>query len=159
MFGRQRKGRVTGIGGVFFKAKDAKGLQAWYQEQLGITPRADGTVAFEWREKHQPEREGYTVWGPFPQDTQYFDPSEAPFMVNFRVDDLDALLAILRDAGVEVDEKIEEYEFGRFGWAMDPEGNRIELWEPPEPKPEGARTGRYVGTDVRLASRVPPEGG
>lgn len=124
--------RVTGIGGIFFKAQDPDGLKAWYREHLGIVPDADGYITFEWREKHDPDTVGATIWGPFGHDTKYFHPSTKPYMFNFRVDDLDALLAELRAAGVEVDDKIEEYEFGRFGWIMDPEGHRIELWEPPQ---------------------------
>jgi predicted enzyme related to lactoylglutathione lyase len=89
-----------------------------------------GGFQFRWRQDENPESRGCTVWSVFKQDTRYFDPSEKPFMINYRVDDLDAVLAALRSKGVVVDEKIEESEYGRFGWAMDPEGNRIELWEP-----------------------------
>lgn len=125
-------GKVTGIGGVFFKCRDPKGLIEWYRTHLGLEPEDHGSAMFHWREHDDPEREGFTVWGPFSEDTAYFDPSKRPFMVNFRVDDLDAILASLREAGVEVDDKVEEYEYGRFGWFMDPEGTRIELWEPPK---------------------------
>ncbi len=124
--------RVTGIGGIFFKSQDPKKLKGWYQEHLGITPDAEGYIHFEWREKDDSDRVGYTVWGPFPHDTDYFNPSAKPFMVNFRVADLKALLEQLRKEGVQVDDKVEEYDFGKFGWIMDPEGNRVELWEPPE---------------------------
>ena len=124
-------GRVTGIGGIFFKSRDPQQLKSWYQQHLGIVPDQGGYVAFQWREKDDPDNVGYTVWGPFGEDTKYFDPSTKPYMLNFRVDDLDALLAQLRSEGVEVDDKVEEYEYGRFGWIMDPEGCRIELWEPP----------------------------
>ncbi len=123
--------RVTGIGGLFFKAEDPEKLKTWYSEHLGLAPNDHGTVAFEWRDLDEPERVGSTLWAPFKRDTTYFDPSLKPFMVNFRVADLDALLEQLREEGVEVDDKVEEYEYGRFGWIMDPEGNRIELWEPP----------------------------
>jgi len=126
--------RVTGIGGIFFKADDPKKLQAWYQEQLGILPDKDGYVAFHWREANDPERIGYTVWSPFPRDTKYFDPSPSPLMVNYRVENLDRMLEQLRKAGAKVEDRIEEYEYWRFGWVMDPEGNRIELWEPPKEK-------------------------
>ena len=122
--------RVTGIGGIFFKSRDADGLKAWYREHLGIEPGTDGGGAFEWREIDAPERKGYTVWAPFPHDTQYFAPSDASFMINYWVRDLDRMLDQLRRAGVTVDERIEEQPYGRFAWAMDPEGNRIELWEP-----------------------------
>ena len=112
--------RVTGIGGVFFRARDPEALVAWYAEHLGV-PVNEGYVVFpESRDTH---------WVPFSQDTEYW-PAEKQAMVNFTVRDLDAMLAQLRDAGVEVDEKIEEHDYGRFGWATDPEGNRFELWEP-----------------------------
>ncbi|MEE8272070.1 MAG: VOC family protein [Alphaproteobacteria bacterium] len=127
--------RVTGIGGVFFKARDPDRLIDWYRDRLGIAPAEDGNVAFHWRESDDPDRRGRTIWAPFPSDTQYFEPSTAPFMINYRVDDLDALLERLRAAGVEVDDRVEEYDYGRFAWVMDPEGNRIELWQPTENPP------------------------
>jgi catechol 2,3-dioxygenase-like lactoylglutathione lyase family enzyme len=123
--------KVTGIGGVFFKAKDPKALQAWYAEQLGVPVSAHGAVVFEWGDPAHPAGKGQTVLAQFASDTKYFEPSTAPFMLNFRVRDLDAMLAQLRAAGVRVDDKIDESEYGRFGWAMDPDGNRLELWEPP----------------------------
>ncbi|MEE9270172.1 MAG: VOC family protein [Candidatus Krumholzibacteria bacterium] len=126
--------RVTGIGGIFFKAQDPKKLASWYRESLGIEPDADGSVAFKWREEENTDRRGYTIWSPFPMDTSYFDPSASSFMINYRVADLDAILEQLRSQGAEVDDKIEESEYGRFGWVMDPEGNRLELWEPPVEK-------------------------
>ena len=113
--------RVTGIGGVFFRAQDPQTLQAWYVEHLGV-PESDGYVIF-------PESRN-TVWAPFPADTHYW-PAGRQGMVNFTVGDLDAMLAQLRETGVEVDEKVEVLEgIGRFGWGTDPEGNRFELWEP-----------------------------
>src|SRR5436853_7103893 len=115
--------KVKGIGGVFFKAKDPAKLQTWYVEHLGITPEMDGYVSFWWKQTDNPD-EQYTVWSPFPEDTRYFEPSKAPFMINYIVDDLDSLLAELRAKGVPVDDKVEEMEYGRFGWATDPEGNR-----------------------------------
>ena len=123
--------RVTGLGGIFFKASDPKATQAWYAEHLGVVPDTDGYVSFKWRERDEPERTGYTVWSPFKPDTDYFAPSERPFMVNFRVADLHALLAALRAEGVTVMDAIEESEFGKFGWILDPDGTKIELWEPP----------------------------
>ena len=124
---------VMSIWGVFIKSQDPKKLQAWYEEHLGIEPDAHGSVVFKWREKDDPEQVGYTVWAPFKQDTKYFDPSTAPFMVNFRVADLYGLLEQLRAEGVTVADETEEHEYGKFGWIMDPDGNRVELWEPPEP--------------------------
>ena len=130
--------RVTGIGGIFFKANDPDKLATWYREHLGIAPSADGSVVFRWREDKTPETRGYTVWAPFPAATRYFDPSTAPFMINYRVRDLDLVLAELAKEGVTV-ERREDSEFGRFAWLQDPEGNRIELWQPAgEPPPEAA---------------------
>lgn len=125
----EERGRVTGIGGVFFKGRDHEKLRAWYREQLGIDIGEHG-ADFTWRHREAPEHVGHTAFSIFADDTRYFDPSESRFMINYRVDDLDALLAKLRAAGARVDEKVDDYDFGRFGWAMDPEGNRIELWQP-----------------------------
>lgn len=119
--------RVTGVGGIFFKARDPQGLSAWYARHLGLSIEEFGGTLFH----DDSTLPGYLVWSPFKEDTKYFEPSSKPFMVNFRVDDLDALLVALRGAGVQVDARIEESEFGRFGWIMDPEGNRVELWQPP----------------------------
>jgi predicted enzyme related to lactoylglutathione lyase len=118
--------RVTGIGGAFFRARDPERLRDWYVQHLGLEPAPDfiGTIF----------RAGdgdVTVWSLFPADTEYFGRREQQLMVNYRVADLDAMLAQLREAGVELDEKIEEHEFGRFAWGVDPEGNRFELWQPP----------------------------
>lgn len=119
---------VIGLGGFFFKARDPKALAAWYAKHLGldINPDFGGAIFPE-----NARRPGHTVWCPFKGDTQYFAPSAKPFMINFRVDDLDALLAQLRAAGVQVDAKVEKSDFGGFGWSIDPEGNRVELREPP----------------------------
>ncbi len=125
--------RVTGIGGIFFKTQDPQALYQWYEKHLGIPRALDGASAtFEWREADDPEGKGMTVWSIFPRDTKYFDPSAAPFMINYRVDDLDALLAALQEEGVKIDPHREDYDYGRFAWIMDPAGNRIELWEPPK---------------------------
>ncbi len=125
--------RVLGLGGIFFKANDPEKLAAWYREHLGFEVEDWGGVCF--REgaaaAHTPRRQSYLSWSPFEADTSYFAPSEKPYMVNFRVHDLAAFAAQLRAAGVEVNESPEESEFGKFGWLMDPEGTRIELWEPP----------------------------
>jgi predicted enzyme related to lactoylglutathione lyase len=123
--------RVTGIGGVFFKAKDPKALGEWYREHLGMNVEEWGGVAFRWAEDN-PNTTGTTIWSPFKDDTSYFAPSTASFMINYRVQDLHAVLAALREEGCAVDDKVEESEFGKFGWVMDPEGNRLELWQPPE---------------------------
>ena len=123
--------RAIGIGGIFFKARDPKGLGAWYAKHLGVEA-PDGHAMFPWRHADAPDKEGMTVWSVKAADTTYFAPSQAPFMINYIVEDLDAVLAALRAEGVSVDEKRDEGPFGRFGWAMDPEGNRFELWEPPK---------------------------
>ena len=124
--------RVTGIGGVFFKATDPKGLAEWYRVHLGMDVQGWGGVAFRWVTEENPGGVGTTAWSPFKEDTTYFGPGGARFMVNYRVADLDALLAALREEGCEVEEKTDESDFGKFGWVRDPEGNRVELWQPPE---------------------------
>ena len=123
--------RVKGIGGIFFKAKDPTALGAWYRRHLGIQIEDWGGFAFKWRTEDNPEGTGTTVWSVMGADSTYFAPSTAPFMVNYRVSDLHAVLAALRSEGCDVDPKVDESEFGKFGWVMDPEGNRVELWEPP----------------------------
>jgi catechol 2,3-dioxygenase-like lactoylglutathione lyase family enzyme len=123
--------RVTGIGGVFFKARDAKALSTWYREKLGISLRPDGHFSvFEWRERVEPGRAGTTVWSLFPADSKYFAPSQATFMINYRVRDLNRMLAQLREQGVAVDAKVSEEFNGKFAWVLDPEGHKIELWQP-----------------------------
>lgn len=129
--------RVTGLGGLFLKCKNPEAMYGWYEKHLGIA-REHGTASFKWRDAEEPEKTAMTVWALFPQTTKYFEPSPSPFMMNFRVENLEQLLADLRAEGVQVDDKVESYDYGKFGWIMDPEGNRIELWEPPverEPLP------------------------
>jgi len=123
--------RVTGIGGIFFKSKDPEALGRWYQVHLGINVEEWGGAAFKWASPENPSGTGTTVWSPFKEDTEYFSPGSAAFMINYRVEDLHALLAQLRSEGCNVDTKVEESEFGKFGWVIDPEGNKIELWQPP----------------------------
>lgn len=122
---------VRGIGGVFFKARDPEALAAWYEKHLGVHRDEEGYSVFGWRELDRPARVGGTVWAPFPHETEYFDPGGADWMVNYRVDDLDATLQSLRAAGVEIVGEPESFEYGRFGWILDLEGNKVELWEPP----------------------------
>lgn len=124
--------RVTGIGGVFFRSDDPERLFAWYQEHLGIRRGPAGVVDFAWRHADDPEKSGRTVWHVFPGDTSYFGPTNPAFMFNYIVDDLDGLLEALHGAGAAVDDRREETEFGRFAWVTDPDGNRLELWEPPK---------------------------
>jgi len=120
--------KVTGLGGIFFKSRDPGALAAWYAQHLGLDIDDWGGVRFAENE----QRPGYTLWSAFTADTAYFGPGPQPYMINFRVDDLDALLTQLRAAGVVVDERVEQSEFGRFGWITDPEGTRVELWQPPQ---------------------------
>lgn len=124
--------RVTGLGGMFIKSKDPKALFDWYEKHLGLQREYGESTSFHWRDAEDPEKTGQTVWSVFPEDTKYFNPSKSPFMMNFRVDDLASLLDALRAEGVEVDPKVEEADYGKFGWILDPDGNRIELWEPPK---------------------------
>ena len=122
--------RVTGIGGVFFVAKDPPALQAWYRKHLGIDVQPWGGAAFAWSGDDGKPVAGTTAWSI--GDGGYFAPSRSSFMVNYRVADLAGLLQALRKEGCEVLEKTEESEYGKFGWVMDPEGNKVELWQPPE---------------------------
>jgi predicted enzyme related to lactoylglutathione lyase len=125
--------RVTGIGGIFFKSQDPQRLYDWYQKHLSIHRTDDGSSAtFEWREVENPEEKGMTVWSIFPHTTKYFGAGSSPFMINYRVDDMDGLLEALKQAGVEIDPHREDSDYGRFAWITDPEGTRIELWEPPK---------------------------
>ena len=122
--------RVTGIGGIFLRGKDPAALRAWYQAHLGIDVQDWGGTAFRWADESGAPAIGTTVWSI--GDGSYFAPSTAPFMVNYRVADLHAVLALLRKEGCEVLDKVDESEYGKFGWVIDPEGNKVELWEPPE---------------------------
>ena len=121
--------KVTGIGGIFFKTKDPKKISKWYGDNLGLVINPYGSV-FEFRQGAAPDKKGYTVWSPFKEDTDYFAPSEEPFMVNYRVADLKALIEDLREKGVKIVGEIEEFEYGKFAHILDPEGRKIELWEP-----------------------------
>jgi len=117
---------------VFFKAKDPKALAAWYQTHLGLDVQDWGGTTFSWVSDDNPGGVGSTVWSPFAADTTYFAPGTASFMVNYRVADLHGLLAVLRAEGCAVEDKVEESEYGKFGWVLDPEGNKVELWQPPD---------------------------
>ena len=122
-------GRVTGIGGIFFKSNDPKAISKWYHENLGFVPNEYGSL-FEYREGADPDKIAYAQWGPFEAKTTYFDPSKKDFMINFRVVNIEALIAQLQKDGIEILMDIETYEYGKFAHIMDPEGNKIELWEP-----------------------------
>jgi predicted enzyme related to lactoylglutathione lyase len=123
--------RVTGIGGVFFKATDAAALQAWYKRHLGVDVQPWGGASFDWTDSDGKPTGGTTAWLITSADSKQFAPSAASFMVNYRVDDLHALIAALKAEGCNVLDKIDESDFGKFGWVIDPEGNKVELWEPP----------------------------
>ena len=118
--------RVTGVGGIFFKAKDPKALAEWYQKHLGIDFGGKVYADFQFQEKEK----GWIAFSFFAADTNYFAPSEKEFMINLRVENLDELVKALREEGVHVFDETEEHEYGKFGWILDPEGNKIELWEP-----------------------------
>jgi predicted enzyme related to lactoylglutathione lyase len=122
--------KVTGIGGVFLKSRgDSAALSAWYQQHLGIPLESWGGAVLRWTDDAVKDG-GLTVWNLANHDSQWFSPSESPFMINYRVDDLDALLAQLKAAGVAITGGPESHENGKFAWIMDPDGNKVELWEP-----------------------------
>lgn len=137
-------GRVTGIGGIFFKSKDPKAQRDWYSKNLGLATNEYGSM-FEFREGADPEKIGYLQWSPFGEKTKYFEPSESEFMINYRVKNIEALVEQLKSEGVTICDSIEEYEYGKFVHIMDPEGNKLELWEPidqafTDMHPEGTTT-------------------
>lgn len=121
--------RVTGIGGIFFKCKDPDKIKEWYKIHLGLNTDEYGTL-FEWREATDSTKKGYTQWSPFNETTKYFEPSTKDFMINYRVDDLGALVVELKKEGVTILDTLETYDYGKFVHIMDIEGNKIELWEP-----------------------------
>jgi predicted enzyme related to lactoylglutathione lyase len=121
--------KVTGIGGIFFKCKDPEKIRKWYKTHLGLEAGPYGAT-FEWREDADPAKKGSTTWNPFPDKTKYFDPSTGSFMINYRVENLEALVDGLKKEGVTIVDKIESYDYGKFVHILDIEGNKIELWEP-----------------------------
>ena len=124
--------RVVGIGGLFIKSKNPDALRAWYRDHLGFDVNPWGGVVFTPSTELGPLESQKTAWSLFAEDSTYFAPSTQSFMINYRVDDLHALLAQLKEEGCDVDNKVDESDFGKFGWVMDPEGNRVELWETPK---------------------------
>jgi predicted enzyme related to lactoylglutathione lyase len=122
-------GKVTGIGGIFFKCKDPESMKEWYKGHLGFNMDQYG-MKFEWRQADAPEKKGSTVWSPFKDTTTYFAPSTKEFMINYRVDDIEALVLQLKEEGVTVVDDIATYEYGKFVHIIDIEGNKVELWEP-----------------------------
>ena len=123
--------RVTGIGGIFFKAKEAPTLQTWYKRHLGIDVQEWGGTAFTWTDEAGNPVGGTTIWSISSAQNDQFAPSAAPFMINYRVEDLHALVAVLREEGCDVLDQITDSEYGKFAWVIDPEGNKVELWQPP----------------------------
>jgi lactoylglutathione lyase len=125
------KKKVTGLGGIFFKCKDPKQMKDWYGRNLGL-PIDDYGATFEFRLADNPEQKGSTIWSPFSDSTKYFEPSQKDFMINYRVENIEALVEELRTAGVTILDDIATYDYGKFVHIMDPEHNKIELWEPVE---------------------------
>ena len=132
----EQRGRILGIGGVFFKSANRDQMREWYSKHLGLADKGEG-VMLPWREHDDPQKEHVTVWTVFPASTNYFDPSHAPFMINYIVDDLDALLDRLKQEGVKIDAKRMNESYGRFAWIYDLDGNKIELWQPRPQSPKG----------------------
>src|SRR5262245_57163163 len=121
--------KVTGIGGIFFKCKDPNKMREWYQKHLGVEANQYG-ASFEWYEDAEGKKKGLTQWNPFPETTKYFEPSGKDFMINYRVDNLEALVEEFKKEGVTVLDAIESYDYGKFVHILDAEGNKIQLWEP-----------------------------
>ena len=130
----EQRGRIRGIGGVFFKSANRDQMREWYSKHLGLADKGEG-VMLPWREHDDPKKEHVTVWTIFPATSHYLDPSPAPFMINYIVDDMDALLDRLKQEGVKIDPKRMDESYGRFAWIYDSDGNKIELWQPLSPKP------------------------
>lgn len=126
----KEKGRILGIGGVFFQSPDKQKLTDWYEKNLGLEGGSNEGVRFLWRLDEDPSKELCTTWAIFPKGTKYFEPSNSPFMINYIVDDLDAFLEKMKASDVKIDPHQEQYDFGRFAWIYDPDGNKLEIWQP-----------------------------
>lgn len=126
------KKRVTGIGGIFFKSKNPKATRDWYQQHLGIQCPDNFGGVFEWRKTSNPNQAGYTIWSPFEENSNYFEPSNKDYMFNYRVENITELISLLKEEGVQVVGEIQEFDYGKFAWILDLDGNKIELWEPSE---------------------------
>lgn len=125
----ENKGKVTGIGGIFFKCDDPDSTRQWYADHLGLKVNPYGSL-FESRDTHDPEKRTFLQWSTFSQNSTYMEPSTKDFMINYRVKNMEALLAQLKVAGVQIIGEVQEFEYGKFAHIMDPEGNKLELWEP-----------------------------
>ncbi len=121
--------KVTGIGGIFFKCKDPKAMTEWYQKHLGLETNPYGAT-FEWYEGPDSTKKAQTQWTPFKESTKYFEPSTKEFMINYRVENLEALVEEFKKEGVTIVDKVETYDYGKFVHILDAEGNKVELWEP-----------------------------
>lgn len=137
--------KVTGIGGIFFKCKDPETMRAWYQSNLGLNTNPYGSV-FEWYQGADNTKKGFTTWCPFNEETKYFEPSPKEFMINYRVENIEALVDELQKSGVTVLDAIESVEYGKFVHILDPEGNKIELWEPNDIEYE--KLGQQLGSET-----------
>lgn len=121
--------KVTGIGGIFFRSKNPQEIREWYGQHLGLAINPYGS-SFEFRNANRPEEINYLQWSPFDENTEYFNPSEKEFMINYRVQNIEGLVKQLRENGITIVDEIETFDYGKFVHIMDPEGNKIELWEP-----------------------------
>jgi predicted enzyme related to lactoylglutathione lyase len=137
--------KVTGIGGIFFKCKDPNIVREWYKTHLGLNTNPYGAV-FEWRQGADPAQKGFTQWSPFNETTNYFEPSGKEFMINYRVENIEALVEQLKKEGVTITDEIESYDYGKFVHIVDVEGNKIELWEPNDAAYE--KLGEEMGTET-----------
>jgi predicted enzyme related to lactoylglutathione lyase len=137
--------KVTGIGGIFFKCKDPNNMMEWYKKHLGLHTNQYGAV-FEWRQGADSSKKGFTQWSPFKETTTYFEPSDKDFMINYRVENLEALVEELKKEGVTIADEIETYEYGKFVHIIDVEGNKIELWEPNDTEYE--KMGEQLGSET-----------
>jgi catechol 2,3-dioxygenase-like lactoylglutathione lyase family enzyme len=126
------RGRILGIGGIFFQSANPQQMRKWYAAHLGLADSGHGAM-LPWREQDNPDSEQMTVWSIFPEHTKYFEPGKASFMINYIVDDLDALLERMAKSGARIDPKRQDESYGRFAWVYDPDGNKIELWQPIRP--------------------------
>lgn len=137
--------KVTGIGGIFFKCKDPDNMREWYDKNLGLKTNQYGAV-FEWYQGADNTKKGFTQWSPFNENTKYFEPSKKDFMINYRVQNIEALVEEMKNNGVTILDTIQSYDYGKFVHILDPEGNNIELWEPNDAEYE--KMGKQMGSET-----------